>query len=334
MIRLLNIRERKDDMAKVSVVIPNYNGEKFLPDCLNALKGQSMADFELIVADNGSKDESVRIVSECFPSAKIIRLDKNYGFSKAVNEGIRSAKAPFVILLNNDTRVESDFIRALYDAINSDDRIFSVSAKMLQMHAPKLIDSAGDMYCCLGWAYARGKDRPADLYVRRSEVFSACAGAAIYRKSVFNVIGYFDEKHFAYLEDVDLGYRARINGYLNVYEPAALVYHAGSGMSGSRYNSFKISLSSRNNVYVVYKNMPLLQLIINLPFLIIGFLIKILFFIRKGEGVTYVKGLFKGISMCAGSEKYPYRNKNFKNYLRIQLQLWRNAILRFTDRAA
>lgn len=313
-------------MTKVSVVIPNYNGEKFLRDCLNSLNDQSMKDFEIIIVDNGSEDDSAKVINECLKDVKLIRLDKNYGFSRAVNDGIRAATAPFVILLNNDTKADRDYVGRLYEAIAADERIFSVNPKMLNMHKPELIDSAGDMYCCLGWAYARGKDKPAKGYDRPADVFSSCAGAAIYRRSVFDVIGYFDEDHFAYLEDVDVGYRARINGYRNVYEPKAVVYHAGSGMSGSRYNKFKISLSSRNNVYVAYKNMPLLQLLLNLPFLIAGFFIKTLFFIKKGEGTTYVKGLLKGISMCVHGKKYPYKNRNLVNYIRIQLELWRNVI--------
>ncbi|MBQ7481696.1 MAG: glycosyltransferase family 2 protein [Lachnospiraceae bacterium] len=316
-------------MAEVSVVIPNYNGEKYLRDCLDSLNEQTFRDFELIVVDNGSEDDSVKIVRDRYPQARIERLDKNYGFSRAVNDGIKMAKAPYVILLNNDTKADKDYIKELYLAITGDERIFSVNPKMLQMYKPGLIDSAGDMYCCLGWAFARGKDSSGQAYDKRRDIFSACAGAAIYRKSVFDVIGYFDEKHFAYLEDVDVGYRARINGYRNVYEPRAVIYHAGSGMSGSRYNTFKINLSSRNNVYMAYKNMPLLQLILNLPFLILGCLVKTLFFIRKGEGRTYVRGLFKGISMCAEGTKYPYRNGNLMNYVRIQLELWRNTVIRF-----
>ena len=114
----------------------------------------------------------------------------------------------------------------------------------------------------LGWAYQRGVGRDLTHY-RRSPVFSACAGAAIHRREVFEEIGYFDEMHFAYLEDIDVGYRARIAGYDNIYCPAALVWHVGSGTSGSKYNSFKVKLAARNNVYLNYKNMPCLQLIIN-----------------------------------------------------------------------
>ena len=313
----------------VSIVIPNYNGEKYLKECIGALNAQTMKDFELIIVDNGSTDKSLDIVRETRPDTRVIELDKNYGFSRAVNEGIKASGTEYVILLNNDTRALPDFTGKLYNAIRKDKNIFSVSARMLRMDAPRLLDSAGDMYCCLGWAYARGKDKPRENYDKTAEIFSSCAGAAIYRKAVFEEIGYFDEEHFAYLEDVDVGYRARISGYRNMYEPGAEVYHVGSGMSGSRYNRFKIGLSSRNNVYLIYKNMPFIQLLLNLPFLALGFLVKTAFFIKKGEGVTYVRGLFSGISMCRHGRRFPYRNKNLKNYIKIQLELWRNTILRF-----
>ena len=313
----------------VSIVVPNYNGEKFLRECIGALNAQTMKDFELIIVDNGSTDKSLDIVRETRPDTRIIELDKNYGFSRAVNEGIRASEAEYVILLNNDTRALPDFTGKLYNAIRKDKEIFSVSARMLRMDAPHLIDSAGDMYCCLGWAFARGKDKPRENYDKPAEVFSSCAGAAIYRKAVFEEIGYFDEAHFAYLEDVDVGYRARISGYRNMYEPEAEVYHVGSGMSGSRYNRFKIGLSSRNNVYLIYKNMPFIQLLLNLPFLALGFLVKTAFFAARGEGRAYVKGLLNGMSMCRRGRKYSCRNKKLRNYIKIQLELWRNTILRF-----
>lgn len=335
------------DMAKVTVVIPNYNGEGFLNDCLASLMENLMgrdgalgaADFDITVVDNGSTDGSIDIIEKAGAAMadrsggrcrlELIRLDKNYGFPRAVNEGIKASDSEYVILLNNDTRVYPDFVSKLTEAIEKDKTIFSVSAGMLKMYEPDRMDNAGDLYCALGWAFARGKDKPASVYDRKCDIFSACGGAAIYRKAVFDRIGYFDEDHFAYLEDVDAGYRARINGYRNVYEPGAVVLHAGSGSSGSRYNKFKIDLSSRNNVYVVYKNMPLLQLIINLPFLMAGTVIKTLFFIKKGEGITYIKGFCKGVLMCFKGKKYPYKNANLGNYLRIQLELWGNIFIRF-----
>ncbi len=217
-------------MSEITVVIPNYNGMKYLPECMVSLcEGQENApDYEVLIIDNASADESVEYLEKewCGKSGvrvRLIPLPENTGFCHAVNLGIREAQSPYVILLNNDTKVEAGFVRGLYDAIREDAKIFSVSAKMLMWDKPELLDDAGDRYCVLGWAYSRGKGRPADKYDKNVSVFSACGGAAIYRRSVFEEIGYFDENHFAYLEDLDIGYRARIYGYENRYEPAAVV---------------------------------------------------------------------------------------------------------------
>ena len=187
--------------------------------------------------------------------------------SRAVNEGIRAASRPYVILLNNDTEVLPGFTDALADALEADGRAFSAQAKLISLQDPERIDDAGNYYCALGWAFARGKDRPAACYEKPGAVFAACAGAAAYRRELFERIGSFDEAHFAYLEDIDVGWRARIAGYRNLYVPSAKVLHAGSGTSGSRYNEFKVSLSSRNNIYLIWKNMPFLQILLNLPLL-------------------------------------------------------------------
>lgn len=313
-------------MCEVSVVIPNYNGSKYLDKCLAALSRQEGIVFETIVVDNFSQDGSLERAKERYPAVRCVEFEKNYGFCRAVNEGIRSARADFVVLLNNDTEVEAGFLRSLCDAVQRDSRIFSVEAQMLQYHDRGRIDSAGTSYNALGWARACGKDRPAGGFSQPREVFAACAGAAIYRKSVFEEIGYFDEAHFAYLEDVDIGYRAGISGYRNWYEPSAVVYHVGSGTSGSRYNEFKVRHSSRNNVYLIYKNMPFLQILLNSPFLLAGFLAKTLFFTWKGFGGVYVRGLAEGIRLSAANRgrRVRYRRKNFGNYVRIQRELWKN----------
>ena len=144
-------------------------------------------------------------------------------------------------------------------------------------------------------------------------------------------IGWFDEFHFAYLEDIDIGYRARIMGYRNVYEPEAVVYHYGSGVSGSRYNDFKVRLSARNNMYIIMKNMPWPQILLNLPFLIFGFGVKALFFICKGHGRAYLSGIKRGYLLCREGRKYPYSPANFGNYVRIQLELLLNAVKRIFE---
>jgi len=314
---------------KTSVVIPNYNGIKFLTDCLNSLRNQTFKDFEVIIVDNGSTDGSLGVTKD-FPEVRLIAFDNNTGFCKAVNEGIKASEAEYVILLNNDTKVYEDYIENLVKIMDSDSRIFSANPMMLSMNDPTLLDDAGDLYCALGWGFARGKGKKAENYNEPKQIFASCGGASIYRRKVFDEIGLFDENHFAYLEDMDVGYRALINGYRNVYEPSAKVLHVGSAVSGSRYNEFKVRLSSANSVYLIGKNMPFLQWLINLPFLFIGFNIKILFFVKKGFGGTYFKGLFRGMGMFFKNydKHIPFRFKNLKNYLRIQVMLWVNMVLR------
>ena len=314
---------------EVSVVIPNFNGIAFLDSVLASLEGQTLSNFEVILVDNGSTDGSCSFVTANYPWVHLIELSENFGFCGAVNAGIRAAKAPYVLLLNNDTEVKEDFVEEMLAAIRRHKNAFSCGARMVQYHDRDKLDDVGNYYCALGWSFARGRGKDIHAYETEDRIFSACAGAAIYRKKILEKIGYFDEEHFAYLEDTDIGYRARIYGYENWYAPKAIVYHVGSGTSGSRYNQFKTRYSSRNNIYLIYKNMPLLQIILNLPFLVAGFLVKFLFFAVKGMGKEYAAGIKNGFSISMKNKKVPFRMKHLPNYCKIQLELWINIIRRF-----
>lgn len=316
-------------MCEVTIVIPNYNGKKFLVPCLRALYGNTGTEMEVIVVDNGSEDGTIAEARELYPQARYLLLDRNYGFCRAVNEGIRASGTEYVILLNNDTEPEKGFVENLLRTVKKSPLIFSVESRMIRYDDRSLLDSAGTYYNALGWAFARGRDASVNRYLTRCRTFAACAGAAIYRKSVFEEIGYFDEKHFAYLEDIDIGYRARIYGYVNLYEPRARVVHVGSGSSGSRYNEFKVRYSGRNNIYLIYKNMPFWQIFLNLPFLAAGFLAKTVFFWKKGLGWEYLKSLREGFAVCRREDRVVYDRAHLKNYLGIQLELWINVIRRF-----
>ena len=194
------------------------------------------------------------------------------------------------------------------------------------MKFPEKIDDAGDFYCALGWAFARGRDEPASKYQRDERIFSACAGAAIYRRSAFKKIGLFDENHFAYLEDIDVAYRAKIYGYKNLYCPAAVVYHVGSGTSGSKYNSFKVRLSARNSIYLNYKNMPAGQLVLNFIPLLMGYLVKYAFFIKIGFGADYKEGLLEGLRTRKKQKKVRFSLRRLPNYVRIEAELMRHTL--------
>ena len=314
---------------KTTIIIPNYNGLSFMEPCFEALEKQTTKDFKILVVDNGSTDGSVEWLKEReIPS---IFLPENTGFSGAVNVGIRAADTPYVILLNNDTKVAPHYVEALERAMDRSEKIFSVSSKMIQMYHPDLMDDAGDMYSVLGWAFQRGVGRPEKLYKKSCRVFTACAGAAIYRREVFETIGYFDEMHFAYLEDIDVGYRAKLYGYDNVFCPEAVVYHVGSGTSGSKYNSFKVRLAARNNIYLNYKNMPFLQLLVNVLPIGAGMTVKYLFFKKRGFGADYLAGVKEGLATAGKCKKVGYRPEHLKNYLAIEWELFTGTLLYFYE---
>ena len=348
-------------MIKTTILIPNYNGIKFIENCLDSIM-EMEEKYPVIIVDNGSCDGSDQLILDKYASGDstsdgfihqsnhsadhnqitLIKLSENTGFCHAVNVGINAVKTPYVFLLNNDTVVKKDTISVLERRIESSKKIFSVQSLILNLYNQDLIDDAGDTYSALGWARAIGKDRDYKEFLSTKEVkqdnakqvFACCGAAVLYRCEIFDDIGTFDENHFAYLEDIDLGYRARINGYINLCEPESIIFHAGSGTSGSRHNRFKVDLSAKNNVYLIYKNMPLLQMIINLPLLILGFCAKIVFFCLKGMGLTYIKGLAKGFALCASDMKNGHRHKvwfkpsNLGHYVSIQIELWKNMIPR------
>lgn len=317
-----------------TVVIPNYNGIAYLERCLSSVLAETAVHpARVLVIDNGSTDGSAEL-AEAAAGVEVIRMGENTGFCKAVNTGILASDTPYIILLNNDLTIERGFISAMEEALEGEEKAFSAGAQMRMMKAPDRIDSAGVYYCALGWAYDYGKGKKVSgRYSKPRKIFAACGGAAIYRRSILEKIGLFDERHFAYLEDVDIGYRARISGYHNLYVPEALVYHAGSGASGSRYNAFKTNLSSANSIYLIEKNMPPLQALINFPFFALGFGVKYLFFRRRGFGKIYREGLVRGFRIYykeGGKENHvPFRWGNLGNYLRIQWELWENLIRRF-----
>ena len=313
---------------KVSIVTPNYNGEKFLKKYFESLNSDSQYIGEVIIIDNASSDSSIDYIEKNnfnFPVV-VIKNNQNLGFAPAVNQGIKKAKYEYIFSLNNDTEVKKGSIKSLIDLAGSDEEIFSAQAKMLQYDNKELIDDAGDEYNLLGWTKKTGEGKHTNEYNEVKDIFSSCAGAALYKKSLLEEIGYFDSNFFAYMEDVDLALRSNINGYKNKLCPEAVVYHIGSATSGSRYNEFKVRLAARNNVWTVYKNIPIPLKIINFIFLFLGFSIKYLFFKRKGFGKTYFKGIKEGLNTRKQIKKVDFKTKNIKNYFKLEYKLIINTI--------
>ncbi len=305
---------------EVTVVIPNYNGKQLLKNCIRTLERQTVRDFTLLVIDNGSTDGSTELTSDVL-AMEMVCLPDNRGFCGAVNIGLAKAATPYVLLLNNDTEAEETFVEEMILAIKRHADACSCSACMIDYRARALLDNAGDLYTLLGWAVARGKGREIKTYPKECRVFSACGGASIFDMRAVQAIGGFDEAHFAYLEDVDWGYRARIEGYHSYYAPRARVYHVGSATTGTRYNDKKVYLAARNSVYVIFKNMPFLQWLINLPFLCLGIAVKLAFFVKKGFAGEYARGIKDGLCGLSKLKKVPFRLKNIPHYFAIEAEM-------------
>ncbi len=309
---------------KATVVIPNLNGAGWLKDSIESIWAQTMQDLELIVVDNGSTDESLAIAQSYVgrPGYTLIQNETNTGFSHAVNQGIREAKGEYVVLFNNDAFAEPDWLENLIAAAEQDKRIFAVSSLMIRHFERELADDAGDYVTLLGFACKRGDGMKASRYQKPGRVFSACGGAALYRKSILDEIGLFDETFFAYYEDVDISWRANSLGYKNVYCPTARCYHICGATTGAvRYNPFKSIQSGRNSILLPYKNMPILMLLLNLPFLLVGYLLKAAMFRLRGFGPAYGQGFKEALKTIGKIQKPRFRLKNLPCYVLIQLWL-------------
>lgn len=308
--------------AKITIIIPNYNNIKLLVNLIESLKKATTIPYELIIVDDKSEDNSVEYLKKHYPEIKLLVNDVNHGFAYTVNRGIKNAKTDYVYLLNNDTTVDPDFLVDPLKIMESDDEIFAISSKMLQLNNHDLIEDAGDEYTILSWSKKRGYNKPQSRYSQDGEVFSACAGAALYRCDVFDKIGFFDENFGSYVEDMDLSFRAHLYGYKIYYAAHSIVYHIGSASTGSQYNSFKVEISARNNIYLIYKNMPTWMIIINSLFIAVGIIIKYIFFYNKNLHNYYKDGVFKGIKTCRKLEKL--EDRSIKNYFKVELDMIKN----------
>ena len=313
---------------KATIITPNYNGEKILDEYLQSLQEEKQYINEVIIIDNNSQDQSKEIIKKYKKTLNITLIENktNLGFAKACNQGIKHSNNEYILLLNNDIKIQKNTIKKLLETIQEDPKIFSVMSKMIQYHQPQLIDDAGDEYTILTYTQKKGNNQNINKYNKKREIFSSCAGAALYKKSILNEIGLFDENFFAYVEDLDLSYRAQIQGYKNIYQPESIVYHHGSATTGSKYNEFKTQIAARNNIYLIYKNYPTPQKIINFIFILIGLLIKYLVFYKKGYHKAYTKGIKEGIKNRKQLQKTKYENKNLKNYFKIEWKLIINTI--------
>ncbi|MHB1136719.1 MAG: glycosyltransferase family 2 protein [Coriobacteriia bacterium] len=249
--------------ASVTVVIPNWNGLVHLEECLTALREQTLTPARVVIVDNASDDDSELFVSERFPEVDWIQMPKNGGFAYAVNEGIRCADTTYVALLNNDTAVESTWLEELVAALERHPGYDIAASRMVLYYDRHLMNAAGDVYRLLrGAGRNRGILRPVERFGEPCRVLGACAGAALYRRSLFDEIGLFDEDFFLMSEDTDINIRALIAGKKCVYVPTAIVYHKMRATIDSEPSKRMAMLALRNEAIVVGKDLPMAGVVI------------------------------------------------------------------------
>ncbi len=241
-------------MSIFSVIVPNWNGKELIVPCLDSLLRSTFNYFEIIVVDNGSTDGSPALLREKYPHVCLIALDRNYGFARACNEGIKAATADIVCLLNNDIEVDREWLTQIKAAMDRHPECSMGTSKMFFHDQRDVIYNTGDTFsiACKGGGRGLG-EKDHGQYEKEEYVFGACAGAGIYRKKIFHDIGFFDEDFFIFSEDVDFNLRANYFGHKCIYMPQAKVYHRGTATVGFHSNKH-VFLFARNDLYVLVKN--------------------------------------------------------------------------------
>ena len=217
----------------VAVVIPNFNGARWLPGVLDSVAAQTVAPAEVVVVDDGSTDGSLALLAERFPDVRVVALPANGGFARTANAGLAAVGGEAVALLNTDVVLAPDWLERAVAALEAAPHAAAVATKMVDLDDPSLLYDAGDVLRRDGACEQRGRfERDTGRYDAPGEVFSACAGAALYRRAAVLAVGGFDERFGTYLEDVDLGLRLRLAAWRCRWEPRAVARHAGGGSSG------------------------------------------------------------------------------------------------------
>ncbi len=239
----------------ISAVILNWNGKGYLSPCLQSVKGQTYPNLEIILVDNGSTDASVEDVKGLFPDLRLFINPKNMGYGAGNNRGMEEARGAYILVLNSDTEMEKGCVEALWNCIERDQKIGVTTPKILLYDQRDTVDAAGLTIYPDGLSIGRGRLEPQEKYALKEEVFFGSGCASLFRKEMLDEVGLFDADFFAYAEDTDLGWRARLTGWKAFYVPEAMVYHHHSKEFGA-YSPAKAFLVERNRIWVAWKNFP------------------------------------------------------------------------------
>lgn len=280
----------------VSVIITNFNGVRWLKGSLDSLKKQTLKSFEVIFVDNGSTDNSVDFVKKNYPKVKIVQSDKNLGFAGGNNFGYQKAKGKYILLINNDTRVEKDFLKKFVRGFDKFPNAGIVQSKIVWMDSPNKIDSCGSYWTDTGFMYYIGNSKNAKLakYNKPFMVFSVKGASVMIKRELIEKIGFFDETYWSYYEETDLCHRAWIAGYESWYYPEPVCRHAIGGTSLTFKNDFIQFHNFKNKLSSFIKNLETANLIKIIPVFIILNVVISLMWILQGK-YKHSMSLFKAI---------------------------------------
>jgi hypothetical protein len=275
-------------MIKTSIIIVNWNGRHHLEHCLHALKTQTLQANEIIVVDNNSSDDSVNFLTTNYPDVKVIQLFENRGFAGGNIAGYEIASGDYLVLLNNDTKPQPDWLEKLIQCASSHPKVGIVGSLMTHWEGD-LIDTAGDGCSVTGRGFKHLMNQSLTSNLTSGYVFSACAGAALYKRKMIEKIGFFDRAYFMNAEDSDLAFRAQLSGWQVYFCAESVVRHRVSGSQGI-YSSNAVYLSSRNHFWLYVKCMPASLIIKYSASYLIHFLLYLCFVTYKGKLGAYLRG--------------------------------------------
>jgi hypothetical protein len=260
----------------LTVAVLSYDGRHLLEVILPSLARQHFGDFEVVVVDNGSRDDTLAWLGEHWPQVEVVSLPENVGVTAALNVCARAGRGELVGLFNNDLELEPDCLGELVRALHEHPQTGWVAAKLRDFQQRELLDGAGDVFT---WAATGGRRGHGELdrgqYDTPQEIFGACGGAAVYRRSVLAAVGEFDEDFFAFYEDVDWNLRAQLAGFSCRYVPTAVVYHMGSATIGRGLSDFTRYHLWRNTLWIIAKDLPAGALLRHAPQLLLGQLVNL-----------------------------------------------------------
>jgi GT2 family glycosyltransferase len=263
-------------IPQLTVAVLSYDGRHLLEVILPSLAGQRFRDFEVVVVDNGSRDDTVSWLGESWPQAQVISLPENVGVTAALNVCAHAGQGELVALFNNDMELEPDCLGELVAALEEHPEAGWAAAKLRDFEQRELLDGAGDVFT---WAATGGRrghgEHDRGQYDTPGEIFGACGGAALYRRSALRLVGDFDEDFFAFYEDVDWNLRAQLAGFSCRYVPTAVAYHMGSATIGRGLSDFTRYHLWRNTLWIIAKDLPAAALVRHAPQLALGQLVNL-----------------------------------------------------------